>query len=218
MKIVGHRGAAGLAHENTAKSFKKALEHKVDEIECDVRVTHDGVVVLHHDKYITYKKFRIKKHTYSELKAHVSDLTTLAEAFDIVPESTPLQIEIKAGASVEPIIKVIKTELKSGRSPSSLLIGSKSQKILRAMHHAFPEITKVVIEPWSGVRATYRAKQVATKRISMNRRWLWSGFIRSMTDRGWLLYAYTVNDPAQAKQLAEAGVSGIFTDYPDQFE
>lgn len=218
MKIVGHRGAGGLAPENTITSLKKALLHKVDEIECDVRVTQDNVVVLHHDKYITYKKFRIKKHTYSELKAHVHELATLAEAFEAVPESTPLQIEIKAGASLHPIVKAIRAELKNGRKPSSLLIGSKSQKILREMHRTFPEITKVVIEPWSGVRAAYRAKRVGTKRISMNQRWLWSGFIQSMTKRGWLLYAYTVNDTKRTKQLAQAGLVGIFTDYPDLFK
>lgn len=218
MKIVGHRGARGLAPENTIASLKKALQHHVDEIECDVRVTKDGIVVLHHDKNITGTSVRISDHAYAELKEHDSDLATLQEAFRAVPESTPLQIEIKSQESVKEIIDIIRAELKKGRNPTSLLIGSKSQSILRVAHQAFPEIQKVVIEAWSGIRATRRAREVNTKRLSMNKLWLWRGFITPMSKRGWVLYAYTVNDPVKAKKWQQYGLSGIFTDYPDQFE
>lgn len=218
MKIVGHRGARGLAPENTITSLKKALEHKVDEIECDVRVTKDNVVVLHHDRLITYKKLRIKSHTYTELHTHDDDLTTLNQALEVVPESTPLQIEIKPHTKTAPIIKIIQTELKKGRKPKSLLIGSKSQAILSEMHRAFPEVQKVVIEPWSSVRAVYRARRVNTKRISMNKISLWSGVIHSLNKRGYKLYAYTLNDTEKAKAWAKNGLAGVITDYPDQFE
>ncbi len=218
MKIVGHRGARGLAPENTIQSLKKALEHHVDEIECDVRVTKDEIVVLHHDKEITGQNLQIKDCTYDELREHDPDVATLVEALAAVPESTPLQIEIKSGEPTEPVVKILHAEFKKGRKLESILIGSKDQSILLILHDAFPEVIKVVIEAWSGVRATRHAKQVNTKRISMNQRWLWSGFVRQMTHRGWLLYAYTVNQPRRAEQLKKQGLTGIFTDYPDQFE
>jgi glycerophosphoryl diester phosphodiesterase len=47
--LQGHRGARGLAPENTLPAFRKALEIGVDTIECDMGITKDGVVVLHHD-------------------------------------------------------------------------------------------------------------------------------------------------------------------------
>jgi glycerophosphoryl diester phosphodiesterase len=47
--LQGHRGARGLAPENTLPSFRKALELGVDTIECDMAVTKDDVVVIHHD-------------------------------------------------------------------------------------------------------------------------------------------------------------------------
>ena len=53
MKIVGHRGARGLSPENTIASLEKAIEHGVDMVEVDVRVTKDGVAVLHHDPVVT---------------------------------------------------------------------------------------------------------------------------------------------------------------------
>ena len=47
--LQGHRGARGLLPENTLPSFQKALELGVDTIECDMAITKDGVVVIHHD-------------------------------------------------------------------------------------------------------------------------------------------------------------------------
>ncbi len=47
--LQGHRGARGLMPENTLPAFQKALDLGVDTIECDMAITRDGVVVIHHD-------------------------------------------------------------------------------------------------------------------------------------------------------------------------
>jgi len=49
MKVIGHRGAAGLAPENTFVGFDIALALGVDGIETDVQKTQDGKLVLFHD-------------------------------------------------------------------------------------------------------------------------------------------------------------------------
>jgi glycerophosphoryl diester phosphodiesterase len=50
--LQGHRGARGLAPENTLPSFQKALELGVDTLECDMAITRDGVVVIYHDLWL----------------------------------------------------------------------------------------------------------------------------------------------------------------------
>lgn len=45
----GHRGARGLAPENTLAGFELAMRWGVTTLELDVAVTRDGVVVIHHD-------------------------------------------------------------------------------------------------------------------------------------------------------------------------
>ncbi|HYE39086.1 MAG TPA: glycerophosphodiester phosphodiesterase [Ramlibacter sp.] len=47
--LQGHRGARGLAPENTLPAFERALDLGVTTLELDVGVTADGVVVVHHD-------------------------------------------------------------------------------------------------------------------------------------------------------------------------
>ena len=49
MYVIGHRGAAGLAPENTLAAFSKALEIGVDGVELDVQLSADGIAVVHHD-------------------------------------------------------------------------------------------------------------------------------------------------------------------------
>ncbi len=48
----GHRGARGLAPENTLPAFERALEVGVNTLELDIGVTADGVVVVAHDPYL----------------------------------------------------------------------------------------------------------------------------------------------------------------------
>jgi len=48
--LQGHRGARGLAPENTLQAFAAALAIGVTTLELDTGVTKDGVVVIHHDR------------------------------------------------------------------------------------------------------------------------------------------------------------------------
>lgn len=50
--LQGHRGARGLAPENTLAAFERALKTGVTTLELDVGVTADGVVVIAHDPYL----------------------------------------------------------------------------------------------------------------------------------------------------------------------
>jgi glycerophosphoryl diester phosphodiesterase len=50
--LQGHRGARGLAPENTLPAFGRALDIGVSTLELDVAVTADGQVVVSHDPYL----------------------------------------------------------------------------------------------------------------------------------------------------------------------
>lgn len=220
MKITGHRGAKGLAPENTIASFLKALEHGVDEVECDARVTSDGTVIILHNRHLEDQagnKLAVRTHTLEELKAHKPDLPTLEEGLRAVQRRVPVVVEVKPGESVAPVVSVLQQLLAEGWRPADFLLASFSYKTLAELHSSLPGITKVVNDRWSGVRATHRARRLATKRITMNHRFLWRGFTHAMQRGGYQLNAYTLNDPAKARKLGRHGLYGVVTDFPDKF-
>jgi glycerophosphoryl diester phosphodiesterase len=49
LDLQGHRGARGLAPENSLASFEIAMQHGVSTLELDIAITKDGVLVIHHD-------------------------------------------------------------------------------------------------------------------------------------------------------------------------
>lgn len=216
MLIIGHRGARGLAPENTKASLQKALEHMVDAVEFDIRVTSDAVPVLCHNKKLrdaSGNSLSLANHDFEELKNHKPDLLTLEEALETFAAKTALYIEVKSGEPERPIAQVIKKY-----RHHKLFIGSKSQKTLRELHRLLPDIPKIVIEPWSGLKAVRRAREVDTRILSMYRWVLWFGFISAMKRRGYELYAYTLNDPKKARRWKKYGLAGVVTDFPDRFK
>src|SRR5262245_47531917 len=50
--LQGHRGARGLAPENTIAAFTTALGIGVTTLELDLAMTRDGVLVVHHDEWL----------------------------------------------------------------------------------------------------------------------------------------------------------------------
>jgi glycerophosphoryl diester phosphodiesterase len=221
MKIIGHRGAKGLAPENTLASFSKALEHNVDEIEFDVRITKDNVPVMEHDKWLhnqAGERFRVGDFTLAQLRKHKPELTTLGQAIEAVNRAVPLYVEIKPKEPTQPVIDCIQTYLAKGWKPTDFRFGSFDSKVLRELHNALPAIPLIVIGGWSGVRTAIRARRLGATRISMNQRWIWSGYVRAVTKQGYQLYSYTLNDSAKAHRLAKYGLYGAVTDYPDIYE
>lgn len=101
MKIIGHRGAAGLALENTIASIKAAKRAGVDAIEFDIRLTSDQQFVLCHDQSLSRvsDQHHVIKDAFME---HISEvllnngerMPTLKEALDAAGE-TPVIIEAK---------------------------------------------------------------------------------------------------------------------------
>ena len=51
-RIVAHRGASDDEAEHTLAAYRRALDDGADGLECDVRLTRDGVLVCVHDRRI----------------------------------------------------------------------------------------------------------------------------------------------------------------------
>jgi glycerophosphoryl diester phosphodiesterase len=71
--IIGHRGAKGIAPENSLSGFKKVIELGIDGVELDVHFTKDGKLIVIHDmdlERLTGLKIPVKQLTFKELKKY----------------------------------------------------------------------------------------------------------------------------------------------------
>jgi len=194
MEIIGHRGAKGLAPENSLESIKMAIKHKVDMIEIDARM-QAGTVVLVHDTALKSEAYCTMRHALNEIDGKV-----------------PINIEVKEKRVIGPLSKLLENY------KGKVLFSSFKFEILKEIEEKIPGADLAVIEKWSGLRALTYATLLETNRIHINQKWLWGGFVKSLKSQGYSVYAYTVNDPEQAKDLKRWGIKGIFTDFPNRFK
>ena len=114
MLIIGHRGAAGLAPENTLDAMEAGIEAGADILEFDVRLTKDGVLVLVHDFHTMrthHKASIISRTTYDDLMKFSDDypkVTRIEEVLDRYFGVILLNIEIKSRGSGPALIQLLK--------------------------------------------------------------------------------------------------------------
>ncbi|MDH5404274.1 MAG: glycerophosphodiester phosphodiesterase family protein [Candidatus Heimdallarchaeota archaeon] len=109
MICIAHRGASGIAPENTSLSVWTAIESNADMIEIDIQITKDNELVLFHDKElarITTGKGGIIDYTIKQLKRKdigkwkdksfaKMRITTFEELLMEIPSKTSLVVEVK---------------------------------------------------------------------------------------------------------------------------
>ena len=100
--VVAHRGASVEIDENTLAAFDLAASLGADAVEFDVRLSADGVAVVHHDPVAgrsTDGEGAIRDRSLAEIKAWRTpgghEVPTLAETLAILSGRVAVDIEIK---------------------------------------------------------------------------------------------------------------------------
>jgi glycerophosphoryl diester phosphodiesterase len=230
--VIGHRGAAGCAPENTLAGLRKASELKCRWVEFDVRLTADGQLILLHDE-------RLERTTNGRGKAALLSLATVqrydagrrfgaafrGERVPTLAEAVALLSELGIGANVE--LKAVRdreaetgtmaTALLCGLWPPqlpALLISSFSQRALAAAQACAPWIARGML--FRAVPRNWRvlAERFGCAAIHADHRGLHPGLVAEIRESGYPLLAYTVNDPGRANTLFGWGVTSVFSDFP----
>ena len=224
MQIMGHRGAAGLAPENTIASITEALAAKADWVEFDVRRTRDGHIVLVHDSHtgrIAKKRLVVNKSAMSDLQTiemkRGQSIPTLQEAIAIIDKKAKINIEIKSADCVPQVVELIQSYYKKNYEREHFLISSFSPAVLRAVQELDKTIPLSLLQIWP-VRFRW-LRSVKLSAVGFYHISALTPFIVALAKRkGLYTYAYTVNSVEEAKQLKRLGIDGIVTNYPNKFD
>jgi len=222
MLKIAHRGASGLAPENTLAAFRKAIELGADMIELDVRRCGSGELVVTHDPILLrrYGLFGlVKNRTLKELKALEADpekqILTLEEALKVIRGRTALDIELKEGGTAGEVLTIIKANMENGWGWNNLLLSSFHYQQLVVARAECPEIKLVPICLTWPFKCFSFSKKIGAKAIKTNRFFVTQNLIKKVRDHGLEIYVWTVNSPVQIAKFKHWRVDGIISDYPD---
>lgn len=238
--ITGHRGAAGLAPENTLVSVRQALELGVDRVEVDVQQTRDGVVICLHDRTLDrttdmHGKVRdadladlkkAKANVGFELEFPIAGVPTLEDIIKEVKGRCELVIEIKDGHSYYPGIEDrVAALLAEYEAWSWTPVHSFNDEVLFHLHQKHPQVRlqKLLVAkvPWLpimldfGLHWAQLADYPFVEAFSVHRKFISQEVIDRAHTMGKQVHVWTVNDVDDALQLLEMGVDGIISDRPD---
>jgi glycerophosphoryl diester phosphodiesterase len=218
--VFAHRGASAEKPENTLAAFRRALALKVDGIELDVHVTRDGVAVVFHDSdlfRLTGVRGRITARKWRELKTlrvlGTAPIPRLADILRFTRGRALVQIEIKAGAPVAPIVRAIK----AARAMEWVILASFSPESVREARRLAPTVPRMLIAEGGRTPASLVRQLAALGAggLSVNHRAVrHPEWFRYFQLRGYAVWCWTVNDLARLRQLHAWGVDAIVTDNP----
>jgi glycerophosphoryl diester phosphodiesterase len=194
MKIIGHRGAAGIALENTLESIRSAIAAGVDAVEIDVWMTKDKHLVLSHD--ITTRRLgsadlTIPNVTLEELRTiklvDGGRIPTLEEAIRAVGD-TPLIIEAKGSGWEPELAKVLDRHL-----DRSFSVIAFDHDALYTFHQLRPKIPVYALERWSPFEAVQLAQGWGFAGVDLNF-WVLNPLVYRMArNAGLEIIVFTVN-------------------------
>lgn len=231
--VIGHRGAATYAPENTLEGIKTAYEMGVKWVELDVKLSKDMVPILFHDDDLdrtTNGHGPVAAMKFDDLRdleagSWFSEsfggirIPTLEEAIDVILEfDMGVNLEIKPcpGRDKDTAEAMLDVLARIWDDPSRLLISSFSLVSLEAAMDMAEEWSRGLLleTEWpDGWQEMADYLNVAT--LNFDGRDATREQVEELMELQKPLLAYTINDQFLARKLRSWGVDAMFTDDPD---
>ena len=221
MLVIGHRGAAGIAPENTLKSLRAGAKADADMLEFDVRLTHDGVPILLHDANLLRThgvRGSVHHLTFDELQKLVprgQKLTTLEQVLDEFYGKILLNIELKSKGAGEVVARLLKSRYCSRKADwENILISSFKVTELRAVRKVSKFANIALLHDQNPFLFIAYERYLRFTAVGFHRLYINRLSLTIAKKLGLFTYAYTVNRPHTALLLDRQGIDGIVTNYP----
>ena len=231
-RVIGHRGIAALAPENTLAGFRRAAALGVAWVELDVQLTQDGVPVVFHDDELdrtTNGHGRLVECSAARLATLDAGswfgadfagepVPSLAQAIAVIVEcGLGLNLEIKADEALG--ARTAQAALSVAREcwphdRNAPLVSSFATSALEMARYTVPDWPRGwLVET---LPATWRERVGSLGCVSLHteHRGLERARAQEVIESGTMLLAYTVNRPERAAQLWNWGVQTVFSDDP----
>jgi glycerophosphoryl diester phosphodiesterase len=218
-----HRGGSALAPENTLAAFDRAASLGADGLELDVRLSRDGVVVVHHDRRLertTTLRGLVSGQSAGELAA--AGVPSLEEVF---ARYRDLRVIVELKETGRALATAVVDVIRRADAVDRVCLGSFARAPLRVARAIEPalatsaareEVRWSLYRSWCGwplPDGPYQGYQVPER--SGRTRIVSPRFVRAAHRAGLHVQVWTVDREGDAKRLLGWGVDALITDRPD---
>lgn len=233
-KVMGHRGVAARAPENTLAGLRKAAELGLTWVEFDVMLTRDGVPVLFHDgslKRTTGRDALMAETDFAALRSLDAGrwfhpdfagepVPSLEQAVELMLDlGLQPNVEIKPtpGTDVETVertLPLLEALWPEDRPPP--LISSFSTMSVAAARALAPDWPRALIVDRPPAKWLQVLQALGCASFHINRRYCSERLVRDAQAAGYAVACFTVNEKRRAQKLLGWGVDCVITDDPER--
>lgn len=225
MQIIAHRGASGLAPENTLRAMALAIELGASAIELDVQWA-DGELWVFHDR-------RLERCTNGrgvlteQSRVYIESLDagqgehipTLWQVMTLIAGRCELHIELKGPHTAEAVAALTRrAEAELGFRPAQWVVSSFHHPELARFAALRPELRLGALTANLPLQHAQFAEQLGAWSLNCDVDFVDAALVADAHRRGLKVLVYTVDELSDRDTLAAMGVDGIFTNRPDRFK
>ena len=221
MIIIGHRGAAGLAPENTLDAMQTGIDVGADMLEFDVQATRDKKLLVVHDSTLlrTHRKAHIVRwsnhESIKEATSKGHKIATLEEVLDLFFGKVLLNLEVKSRGAGKLVIALLQDKyITHPEDWQNILISSFKTTELKAIRKLTSHAELALLHARNPFLFMLYNRQLDLTAVGFNRLYVNSLALEVAKQLGLFTYTYTVNRTDAARKLHERGIDGIVTDNP----
>jgi glycerophosphoryl diester phosphodiesterase len=232
MLRIAHRGASGTRPELTMGAFERALDIGVDMIELDVQLTRDRKLVVLHDRDLgrtVAGRGAVRDRSLAELQQldagswfapeySGARVPSLAQVLDLVRGRAALNVEIKSPAADWDETADALLESLAAADLATTIVSSFAMGALRAVRERSAAARIGVLWHEPDIHNAFgHADRLAAEALHPLHRLVTARLVERARGAGLAVYTWTVNDVARMRALADLGVDGIISDFPERF-
>ena len=230
---IAHRGASGIAPENTFSAFKSAIEIGVDAIELDLQGTADNQIVVIHDPTLdrtTDLNGLIKQTTLKQIKQADAGswfdqkfagetIPALSEVLTFALDKTISVLEIKDPRITKGVVEnVCKLDM-----INRVIIISFDFSTIEVVRSLEPRISTGMLVGGRDVshcpiQLCQTLCSIGSNLLNVHHELITPEFAYEVRRRGITLWCWTVDDIDRMRELLSYGVQGITSNYPEFFD
>jgi len=227
---IAHRGASGHAPENTLAAFRKAVAMGAAFIETDLQLSRDARLVAIHDDTVnrtTNGQGGVHDLTLAELRRldagswfgsefageripTVEEILEFARKHDVV-----FYLELKPAGSWGGEHALVSALRESKEIARSAVI-SFDPAIILNIRNLEPTLMTGLLYEGQLPDPIAKAVEIGARQLAVRGDLVTPRLLKEAREKDLQVICWTVNHPAHMRLLAEAGVNGIMSDYPDR--